>query len=86
MPASTNLLSSASPIHDGTHSSSRRASALAFLGLIFFGFVALFFGAIPQIWLGFGSESKYGCESRNVRAMEEDEVAEVGARGAVAQL
>ena len=74
MPASTNLLSSASPIHDGTHSSSRWASALAFLGLVFFGFAAPFFGAISQIWLGFGGGSKCKCESRYVTAEEEDEM------------
>jgi len=49
MPASTNLLISASPVHDSTHSSSRRALVLIFLGLVFFGFTAPFFGAISQI-------------------------------------
>ena len=75
-PASTNLLSSASPVRDGTHSLSRRATAPAFLGLVSFDFVAPFFGAISQIWMGTGVGSMRGCESGNVRAEDEDGMAE----------
>ena len=74
-PASTNLLSSASPVRDGTHSLSRRVSALAFLGHVFFGFAAPFFDVISQIWLGVGGASKCRCESGNARVEEEDEMA-----------
>ena len=58
----------------------------AFFGLVFFDLAFPFFGAIPQIRLGFGSGGYYGCESRNARALEEDEVAKVEAWGAAAQL
>ena len=70
MPASTNLSSFASPMHDGTHSSSRLAPAPAF-----FGFTAPLFSAISQIWMGTGGGSTRGCESGNARAKEEDEMA-----------
>ena len=68
----------ASPIHDDTHSSSCRAMTSAFLGLIFFGFVAPLFGAISQIWLGFGGRGKCGCRFGGARDEEEDEVETVG--------
>ena len=75
MPASTNLSSSASPVCDGTHSLSQLTPAPTFFGLAFFGFTALLFGAISQIWMGTGVESVCGCESGNVVAEEEDEMA-----------
>ena len=74
-PTSTNLLSSACPVRDGTHSSSRWISVLAFWGLVFFSFVDPFFDAISQNWLGFGRRSKCRYESGNARAEEEDEMA-----------
>ena len=43
-------------------------------GLVFFGFAAPFFGAISQIWLGFGGESRCRCESGNAMAKEEEEM------------
>ena len=52
--------------------------ASAFLGLVFFDFAAPFFGAISQIWLGFGGRGKYGCGFGDVRDEEEDEVEKVG--------
>ena len=75
MPASTNLLSFASPVHDGTHSSSQLALMLAFFGLAFFGFAAPLLGAISQIRMETSGGSARGCGSRNVRAEEEDEMA-----------
>ena len=75
MPASTNLLSSASPGRDATHSSSCWISVVAFWGLVFFGFAPPFLGAISQIWLGFGGGSRSRCESRNATVEEEDEMA-----------
>ena len=74
-PASTSLLSFASPVRDDTYSSSRRAPALAFLGLIFFDLAAPFFGAISQIQLGFGGGCKCECEIGNGRTAEEDKMA-----------
>ena len=59
---------------------------LAFLGLAFFGFVAPLFGAISQIWLGFGGGGEWGCGFTDARYEEEDEVAKVGTGYAVAQL
>jgi len=56
------------------------------LGLIFFGFAAPFFGAISQIWLGFGGEGKCGYEFREARDEEEDEVEKVGTGYAAALL
>ena len=75
MPASTNLLSSASPMRDGTHSSSWLALTLAFFGLAFFGFTAPLLGAISRIRMETSGGSARGCESRNARAEEEDEMA-----------
>ena len=49
--------------------------------IVFFDLAFPFFDAIPQNRLGFGSGGYYGCESRNVRALEEDKVAKVGAWG-----
>ena len=86
MPASTNLFSSASPVRDGTHSLSHRATTLIFLGLVFFDFVAPFFGAISQIRLGFGGGGKCGCGFGDARDEEEDEVEKVGTGYAVALL
>ena len=68
MPASTILLISASPMTDDTHSLSLLSPAATF-----FGFPAPFFGAISWICLGIGSGNV--CESRSVRAEEEDEMA-----------
>ena len=59
---------------------------LAFLGLAFFGFAAPLFGAISQIWLGFGGEGKCGYEFREARDEEEDEVEKVGTGYAAALL
>jgi len=73
MPATTILLISASPIFDGTHSSSRLALVAAF-----FGFAAPLFGAISQIGLGFGGGGKCGCGFRDAGVEEEDEVEKVG--------
>ena len=70
MPASTILLISASPILDGTHSSSWLATTVAF-----FGFTAPFFGAISQIWFEIGGGSKCGYESGNARAKDEGKMA-----------
>ena len=55
--------------------SSRLAPAPAFFGLAFFGFTALLFSAISQIWMGTGIGSMRGCESENVRAEDEDGMA-----------
>ena len=77
-PASTNQFSSDSPIRDGTYSSLRWATTSAFLGLFFFGFVAPLFGAISQIWLGFGGGGNCGCGFGGARSEEEDEVEKVG--------
>jgi len=74
MPASTNLLSFASPVHDGTHSSSQLALMLAFFGLAFFGFAAPLLGAISHIRMETDGGSTRGCGSRNARAEEEDEM------------
>ena len=52
--------------------------ASAFLGLVFFDFAAPLFGAIFQIWLGFGGGGKCGCGFGDVRDEEEDEVEKVG--------
>ena len=73
MPTDTILLSSASPIFNGTHSSSRLAPVAAF-----FDFAAPFFGAISQIWLGFGGGGKCGCGFRDAGVEEEDEFKKVG--------
>ena len=58
---------------DGTHS-------LSWLALVaaFFGFAAPFFGAISQIWLGFGGKGKCGCGFGDAGVEEEDEVEKVG--------
>ena len=73
MPAATILLSSTSPIFDGTHSSSQLALVAAF-----FGFAATFFDAISQIWLGLGGGGKCGCGFGDAGVEEEDEVEKVG--------
>ena len=62
-------------MRDGAYSSSRLAPAPAFFGLAFFGFTALLFGAITQIWMEAGTDSVCGCESGSVMAEEEDEMA-----------
>ena len=69
MPAVTILLSSASPIFEGTHSSSRLAPVAVFLG-----FAAPFFGAISRIWLGFDGGGKCDCGFGDARVDKEDDV------------
>ena len=73
-PAITILSSSASLIRDGVHSSARLAPLLAFFGLVFFGFTALLFDAITQIWMRSSIGNVCGCESGGVVAEAEDEM------------
>ena len=60
--------------------------APVFLGLVFFDFVAPFFGAISQIWLGFGGGGKCGCGFDDTRDEEAEEVEKVGTGYAAALL
>jgi len=66
---------------DGTHSLSRLAPVTTFFGL-----PTPLFGGISQIWFGIGGGSVCEYESGSARAEEEDKVAKVAARSAVAQL
>ena len=60
--------------------------AFVFLGLVFFDFLAPFFGAISQIWLRFGGGGKCGGEFGDAKDEEEDEVEKVGTGYAAAPL
>ena len=61
-------------MRDGVHSSSWLAPLPAFFGLVFFGFAALLFGAIAQIWIWSGVGSVCGYEFGGVVAEMEDEM------------